>query len=387
MRIIQTTSSLAPEFGGTARCVPAMSVELAKLGNRVTVLALDFDGSATQQLLPSHPNLDYVTLRVFLKFGLRAIWIPGYRKTLLDLVSSDEELLIHDNGIWLPYSGIIQGIANSRAIPRVTTIHGMLEPWSLNFGKWRKKAAWFLYQKKRLESNAVLHATSLAEAENLRALGLSNPVAFLPNGSELPDLTSVKDLPTTKKKTLLFISRIHPKKGLLSLVRAIEILKPNHWEVVVGGYDEDSYWEIIKKAITDAGVDSWFRYIGPVTDKDKWRWYKQADLFVLPSYSENFGLVVAEALAAATPVITTQGTPWKDLVDYNCGWWVKPELQDLVESLREAFGEDDSILRQMGKNGRILIKEKYSWPAIAARMNSVYQWVLQRGPQPPEIIS
>ncbi len=386
MQIIQTTTSLAPEFGGPARSVPALSLELARLGNQVTVLSLDFGRSAGQDDLPTHPNLDYVSVAVHLKIGLRPLLVPDFNSTLQKLIAGKKELIIHDNGIWLPYSGVIHRVARESKVPLITSIRGMLEPWALKYGRMRKLAAWYLFQKKRLEANAVLHATSRQEAANLRALGLGTPIALLPNGTTVPDMGKVEDLKHNGKKTLLFLSRIHPKKGLLNLVSAVSELRPAGWRVVLAGYDEGGYWDIIHNAIKQAGVEEYFTYLGPVSDREKWPWYKLADLFILPSYSENFGLVVAESLASGTPVITTRGTPWEDLIDYNCGWWVEPDVPELTASLQEAFSLGEDELKKMGQNGRRLIKEKYSWPVIAARMEGVYRWILNRDSQPPEVI-
>jgi glycosyltransferase involved in cell wall biosynthesis len=317
---------------------------------------------------------------------LKPIWIPKYRECLLELVSSDEPMLIHDHGIWLPYSGIIQRIAEKKGISLVTTIHGMLEPWALGFGRIRKQINWKLFQRSRLEANAFLHATSQEESENLRALGLNTPLALIPNGTDLPDLSSVKEVDRYQKKVIFFLSRIHPKKGLLNLVEVIDRLRPVGWIVVLAGYDEGGYWDTIQKAIEKAGLDDYFQFIGPVSDQEKWSWYKLAELFILPSFSENFGLVIAEALASETPVITTQGTPWKDLLEYNCGWWVKAEVLDMAQALQEAVSLKEEELRVMGKKGRKLVEKKYSWPAVAARIENAYQWVLEGGTKPTDIL-
>ena len=385
-RIIQATTSLAPEFGGTARCVTALSLELARLGSRVSVIHLEMGMTAEGAGLPAHPNLTYHKVPVRFKLGLRPIWIPAYRKTLIDLLSQEEQVIIHDNGIWLPYSGVLHQAARGRGIKLVTTIHGMLEPWALNFGRIRKKAAWTLYQRKRLEENTVLHATSRQEANQLRALGLKTPIVVLPNGTALPGGEQPAALPPDGKRICLFLSRIHPKKGLINLVHVIGRLKPSDWKVVLAGYDEGNYWDTVWKEIKRLDLEDYFEFIGPLTDQEKWLWYDIAELFILPSFSENFGLVVAEALASGTPVITTQGTPWEDLIDYNCGWWVPSNVDELEGAVSEAMAMDLDDLAAMGKNGRKLVEQKYSWPAIAARMQQVYQWVVGAGPKPPEVI-
>ena len=385
MNILLTTTSLAPEFGGTARYVPALALALARKGHQITLLSLDFGKAYSQVDKPSHPNLSCRVVRVRFKLGMRPVLLDNYRAVLLDIVEGQRDLIIHDNGIWLPYSGVLHRVARKRGLKMITTIHGMLEPWSMNYGKVRKQAAWALYQKRRLERNTLIHATSPDEANNLRSLGIRTPVVVLQNATEIPDQEEIGELEAGDKRILLFLSRIHPKKGLLNLVGAIDRLRPKDWKVVVGGYDEGGYLKVVSDAVKLAGLEDYFDFIGPLNDQEKWTWFKRADLFVLPSFSENFGMVVAESLAAGTPVITTQGTPWKDLVDYNCGWWIQPEKAALVESLKEALGMDRTQLDVMGHNGRDLVESKYTWPALATRFTHVYRWMLGKGPRPEEV--
>lgn len=386
MNIIHTTTSLAPEFGGPVRIITAICLELARLGNQVTLVYLDFGDDFGQTQLPSHENLHYVECEVKFRIGMRPVWVPEYRSKLIDVIAEKGNLVIHDNGIWLPYSGVLHDVAQKQNIPVITSIHGMLEPWPMSYGRIRKLAAWHIYQKSRLEKNVLLHATSNFEAENLRKLGLTLPIVVIPDGTIIPEQASLPKPERSDKKTLLFISRIHPKKGLLNLVEAIDYLRPSDWRVVIAGYDENNYQAVVEKAVLDAGLGDYFTFVGPVDDQQKWGLYNSADLFILPTHSENFGIVIPEALAVGTPVITTRGTPWKDLVENNCGWWVEPTVSGLIESLENAFSLDDHQLKQMGKNGRKMIEEKYSWPAIAARLEDIYRWILDGGPQPPEVI-
>ena len=377
MNIIQTTSALAPEFGGIARTVPALSFELAKLGHKVELLYLDFGERYSVIDLPSHLNLSYHPLTVDVKAGMKPVWVPGYKSTLEGIVSGKDELIFHDNGIWLPYSDHVLKVAKSHQAPIITTIHGMLEPWSMNYGRIRKLITWSLYQKRRLRNNTMLLATSQEEADNIRKLGLEIPIAVIPNGTNFPDQLPPKKKHEGYEKVILFLSRIHPKKGLFYLVNAINYLRPNNWKVIIAGYDEGGHQEEVEAEILKAGVEDFFDFIGPIDDQRKWDLYENADLFILPSFSENFGIVVIEALASRTPVITTWGTPWKDLVDYNCGWWVEPSEQGLIEGLRTALSISQDQRIQMGINGRKLVEEKYTWSAIAGDMVDLYLELLK----------
>jgi len=386
MNILQLTSALVPEFGGPVRTVPALCFNQAKLGNQVDLLYLDFGKPYKTIDLPSHPNLSYHSLKVGLNLGMRPVIIQGYREKIFEIARGKDDLIFHDNGIWLPYSRAVLKVAKSVGAKVITTTHGMLEPWAMSYGKIRKYAAWHLYQKQRLRKNNILQATSLEEANNLRRLGLDLPITIIPNGSDLPDWKGKSKNTNSDQRIILFLSRIHPKKGLLNFVNVMEQLKPVGWKAVIAGYNEGGHQEVVQEAVKNAGLEQQFSFIGPISDQHKWELYRSADLFILPSFSENFGMVVAEALASETPVITTKGTPWKDLVDYDCGWWVEPTVPSLTKCLREAFASDPEDLIKKGINGRILVEGKYSWPAIAEKVNDVYQWMIGKSQNKPGTI-
>ncbi len=231
-----------------------------------------------------------------------------------------------------------------------------------------------------MESAAVLHATADEEADNLRTLGLMNPIAVIPNGVDLPELHRMDGRDGIR--TALFLSRIHPVKGLLNLVRAWAVLKPSGWRVVVAGPDQGGHETKVKAAVREAHLEDQFEFLGPLYEEAKWHLYREADLFVLPTFSENFGIVIAEALAAGLPVITTRGAPWRELETCRCGWWINTGVEPLAVALKHAMKLSDRERAEMGLRGRRLMEEKYSWPRIAGEMIDVYKWVLGQGPKP-----
>jgi glycosyltransferase involved in cell wall biosynthesis len=139
---------------------------------------------------------------------------------------------------------------------------------------------------------------------------------------------------------------------------------------------------VVDQAISERRLEGHFEFLGPVGDERKWEVFGQADLFVLPTKSENFGIAIAEALAAGVPVITTKAAPWQELESHRCGWWVDVGVEPLAAALREATAASPDVLREMGLRGRELVRERYSWPKIAEDMKAVYEWVLGRGPRP-----
>ncbi len=118
--------------------------------------------------------------------------------------------------------------------------------------------------------------------------------------------------------------------------------------------------------------------LGPLSDSDKWQWYVDSDLFILPSFNENFGIVIAEALAAGLPVLTTTGTPWAVLSQQEYGWWVEPSLPALSQALRQAFSLPAEQLQAMGKRGQAYAMQNFSWVRAAEQLLGFYKQVLIR---------
>ena len=380
--VIQTVGSLAPETGGPARSVPHLSLALAEEGMEVTLLSIDLGSRFSAPLVPIHPLLNTVIVPARFSLGMRTVLVPEFRKALEGIYNDKGNFILHDHGIWLPQNGITAQIAAKYQIPFVISPRGMLEPWSLQFHRWRKLVAWHLYQKRFLNNASVIHATSDYEAQNINQLGLNPPIAVVPNGTELPKSPLVHSAKSTPKRRLLFISRIHPKKGLLNLIQAMSLLSLDDWELVIAGYDEGNYRQEIESAVKKEGLENVVSFYGPVGDQEKWELYASSDLFVLPSLSENFGIVVAEALAAGITVITTTETPWEDLKRYNCGWWVEPTVDNLLEALRDATALSDEKRSEMGEKGRKLVETKYTWRVVARDMISIYKDLVDYSPAP-----
>ena len=175
--------------------------------------------------------------------------------------------------------------------------------------------------------------------------------------------------------------RGHPVKGLFNLVRAWAQLNPAGWRLCIAGPDEAGHLQEVLALVKELGIQRGVNYVGPVDGAAKSALYNSADVFVLPTFTENFGVVVAEALAHGLPVITTRGAPWADLNAYGCGWWVDIGVDPLVQALREAMALSDDQRRAMGALGRVYVR-RYDWDDIAQQTMDVYRWVLGKGQQP-----
>ena len=386
LKILYTIADLQPESGGPSRSVSALAAAVAELGCEVELIAREYGRGKSAPLTPSRPV--QTTLVSGRDIFAGKFWRPPeFEKALQKSCATKSPVLLHDNGLWLPTNHAVARVARETQLPLVISPRGMLTPWAMRFHGFKKRLAWLFYQRRDLQSAQMLHATSHQEAAEFRALGLTQPIAVIPNGVVLPAEVERPEVGSRKSetRTLLFLSRIHPKKGLMNLVEAWTVIRKSEigrWRVVIAGGGESEHLAKVKAEIKKQKLENDFEFVGAVADEAKWDLYRSADLFVLPTHSENFGIVIAEALACGVPVITTRGTPWQDLITHRCGWWVEIGAKPLAEALKTAMKLPDEERRAMGLRGRKLVEENYTWPAAAKKMVAVYQWMLESGPKP-----
>lgn len=293
--------------------------------------------------------------------------------------------VLHNHGIWHPLNHWAALVARKLEIPMVLHLRGMLEPWALAWRSRRKRLALRTYQGRDLDSAALLFATARQEAEGFRRFGLRQPIAVIPNGVELNFATKPRGQDESgganRLRKALFLSRIHPVKGLINLLDAWAALDSPDWLLQLAGPDEGGHLADVRQRISALGLQDRVEYLGSVDDTHKGAIYEAADLFILPSFSENFGVVVAEALSCGLPVIATRGTPWQGLEQHGCGWWVDPTVDGLVGALRDAAAKEQSELHEMGIRGRVYAR-KFDWENIARQTADVYHWLLGQGERP-----
>lgn len=379
MKIVHCIASLDKDRGGPSRSVPWTIEELLKLEeiNSVELLALRSDEPAIQKF--SSPKGEIL----FFRKGCLE-----YSLELKRYLKSNEADLYHGQGIWNLPIHILAKEARSQKKPYVISIRGMLEEWSLKQSRLKKKLALLLYQNYDLKHASCIHVTSQMEANSVRRLGYTQPIALIPNGINLSEY-SFKSKTEKADKKVLFLSRIHKKKGIEVLIDAWSSLPSNlksEWSLEIVGNGEKEYINTLNNLAQEKGISKNFQISPAAYGDDKFDKYYSADIFVLPSYSENFGNVIGEALACGTPVITTQGTPWEIIEKNRAGKWIALSSENLKNALIALMELSFDTRLQLGENGRKLMEDNYSIESVAKLHRDVYMWLLGKGNRPSCIV-
>lgn len=305
----------------------------------------------------------------------------SWRKRVTEMMEEVRPDIVHVNCCWMPACAAVQRIAQKHGYKVVLTPHGMLEPWIIKRHYWmRKVPALLLYQKAAVRKADCIQSTAESERDNLLKLGYNSNIKVVKLGIDADGIEMKRSWKKTRQ--ILFLSRVHVKKGINFLIEAAVALrsKLQGYKILVAGEGDADYVAEMKRMIEDNGLQDIVQLVGGVYGDEKWRLFQTSDFFVLPTHSENFGLAIAESLASGTPVITTVGTPWHDLNDTNSGAWIEIGTQPLVETLRKFLALSDGELEAMGRNGRKLIEEKYSAHVMAREMMEVYETLIPNLP-------
>lgn len=376
MRIVQIVGSVHNLSAGPSYSIARLADELYRAGHDVSVLT----PGARPDTWPYRVPLAASTGWLDNHLGISAHFVREVRR------QAELAGILHGNGIWRFANNVFPLVLAGNAPAKVVcSPRGSMSVWSMRYKGIVKQPFWRFIQKPALQRCHCFHATSIDEYGQVRSLGLRAPVAIIPNGVDIPDLVAG----APRKRQVVFLGRINPVKGVDMLIRAwpgISELHPD-WELVVAGPLKDDYGRTMQKLAATACGNGTIRFAGEVLGAEKTDLLAGASLFVLPSHSENFGMVIAEALAHGLPVVTTTGTPWAELVDHNCGWHVPPEQLSIATALQDAMSRPLEELHAMGERGRCWVQQDYSWDTVANMMLSTYSWLLAKGSRPGFVIS
>jgi glycosyltransferase involved in cell wall biosynthesis len=300
--------------------------------------------------------------------------------------------VVHQHSMWLGLSHATARAARRSACPTVIAPEGCLDSYALRLAKLKKWVALQLYEKRNLKRARCIYALSDAEASSIRAFGLTNDIAVLPNGVSADWLEQGGGGASFKKtfaidpdkRIVLYVGRLHPKKGLELLINAANSVRQllSGWVIAIVGDGDPAYTKALMDLAREKGLQDLVRFVGPLYGQEKRDAFDAASVFVLPSYSEGAPMSVLEALAAAVPVITTYSSPWSELQTNGCGWWVEATQEGITGALHAAVQKSPEGMRQMGKQGRELVREKYTWRKIAEQTALLYHYLRNGGPRP-----
>ena len=398
VKVVQIVPTIGMESSGPSYSVPALCRSLQSVGCEAS---LHFCGNVPICSF-GYPITCYaMSFLPHRRLGRS----PDMEKGLITACKNVD--IVHNNSFWM-YPNVygyraIQKLKEYRKngksvkVPKlVNAPRGTLAPWALAHHRLPKKLFGFLAgQYAAMRATDMWHATCEKEYQEIRALGFRQPVAIIPIGIDIPEILDGNlELGMAGKKKMVFFGRLHPVKAVDRLLEAWYSLTSSYpqlvqdWEFLIAGPDGGLRSKL--EAMVSTQRIPRVAFIGELNGPAKYQFLAKADLCVLPSFTENFGITVAEALACGTPVIVSTGTPWRAVIENRCGWWVENTVSALATALLEGFelaepyGEmrESLSLRQMGENGRHWMERDFSWGSVGRKMKSAYEWLLA-----PEVVA
>ena len=378
MRVLHVISCLAHADGHAQFCL-SLASGLAARGHPQQVFTLPTSAEAA---LPDPMGLACYAQGPVLPL-LNVCVGAGWERRIAAVAKAWRPDVVHLHGGWHPLLFAGARVARKMKLPMVLSLHGSLRPVVLEEDRrLRKWLAWRCYQKRLVAWADVIHGTTDMERADIRRLGFKNPVVVVPCGVDVAAFVGRRNREAVDrrwpvcrgKRILLFLSRIHPGKGLDLLVESWRRVAADFpdWHVLIAGPDEQCFERTIRGAVRQAGLADRVTFCGPMYGDDQAMLLASADLFVLPTHGDSFGLVVTESLACGVPVICTKGAPWEELLTERCGWWPDIGVEPLASAFQHAMRLPVSELRAMGQRGRQLMEQKYQWDAVVTQMTAIY---------------
>jgi glycosyltransferase involved in cell wall biosynthesis len=419
VNILFLSPSLSRDAGGIFEIEKSLAKALIAQGAGVEAIGLD-DANWPKDRVQWEP----VRASVVNVKGPRSF---GYSPELIRRSLAVDFDVVHLHALWMYPSIAARRLSQGTRRPYVVTPNGMLEPWALKNSAWKKRLAGMLYENRVLHGAACLQANTEKELQDFRAYGLKNPIAVIPNGIDLPEETSeslkVEGLKSGGKKTLLFLGRLHPKKGLVNALRAwkqtlhstskIDNSTFDEWQFVIAGWDQGGHKAELKRLcreidISEASVsvDQFLSgppasespasvlFVGPAFGQAKETLLRYASAFILPSFSEGLPMSVLEAWSYGLPVLMTDHCNLPKGFAADAALRIRTDVESIAEGMRHLLslpttdnGQPTTSLSSLGRNGRALVERQFAWPMIAAQMKEVYDWMLGGGPPPSTVVT
>lgn len=367
MTVLQIVTSVSEESSGVTQTVEAICRALSASGTDVELHSLQpldrrlsVKNVAYRRACFPHPHL-----------GRSPEMLKGLK------VACKTADIAHVNGLWQFPDVYPLWASRGTKCKLVVQPHGTLSKAAMKYSRLIKFVFGHLFQYEVLRKADMFVATSQEEYEDIRRLGYRQPVVVLPNGVDLPSMNLSVEAKSDRRR-MFFLSRIHPKKNVEMLIRCwakLESRFPN-WDLSIVGPDKNNPYADQMKELAAKLSCQRVKFEGELNGDAKYRFMAESDCEVLPTHSENFGMVVAEALACGTPVICSHGAPWEGLMTNKCGWWVPTEEVSLESAMCEAMSLNDATRQEMGARGREWMKRDFDWNIIGQKMKIAYAWLL-----------
>jgi len=396
VKVLQVIPSVSPALGGPTQVVLNLVRALRETGVDAEIVTTN-DNGATLLDVPLNQRTEYEQVPVW--------FLPRFSPPLKEYIFSPaitqwlwqhlREYDILDNHYLFSYASTCAGaIARWQKVPYTVRTMGQLAPWALAQSQRKKQIYTRLIERHNLNSAAAIHCTTNGEAEDVRNFGIKTPTVTLPLGVNQPvTLSNAKEKicqiygisPTTP--ILLFLSRLHYKKRPELLIESLGKLaaKQYNFHLILAGSGEADYLTYLQSLVDSFGLTTKTTFPGFVTGTNKDLLLQGSDIFVLPSFSENFGIAVAEAMSHGLPVIITPDiliSP--DIFTAKAGLIVPGEAEQLGEAIAQLL-TSPQLRYQLGENGKNLVQHRYSWKVIAVQLAEVYRSIITKQTLPKQI--
>lgn len=385
MKVLQVIPSVSPQLGGPTRAIQGFSQSLQKLGIEIEIITTDDDTNSRLDVPLNELTLYKGVPTTFLSRTLRAkefIYANALSKWHRQHLDAFD--LVHTHYLFSHLPSWSARAARHNNIPYVMRPLGQLTPWALTQSSAKKKLYASLIEQQNLRGAAAIHCTSKEEAVNVKDFGVQTPTVSLPLGVTLPDtiqdakikLHHAYDI-APEVPIVLFLSRIHPKKQPEVLVKAIgELLKEQPCHVIFAGTGDAQYLNGLMALTRLLGIERRVTFTGFVDGYDKDLLLQGADIFALPSHSENFGIAVAEALISGLPAVITPGIQIStEINSVGAGIVAEATPEAFAQAIGQVLAQPD-LQQQLRENGLQLARNRYSWMAIAKDLAVVYKNII-----------
>ncbi|MEO6217670.1 MAG: glycosyltransferase [Sphingomonas sp.] len=372
------TASLSTAAGGMFDAIQAPANLLQKRGHEVSVYGIEDD-----RLPEARASWKVKQVQSFRPIGPARF---GYARRLGKTLANEAFDVLHLHGLW-NYSSFAASRWNRKNLGKlVISPHGMLDPWARHNAALKKKLVSWAYEDDNLRTAGAIRALCEAEARPIARLGLGVPIAIIPNGVTLPDLGATRTAPDRTRKTLLYLGRIHPKKGLAELIEGWSIAirqSPalrDDWRLRIAGWDDGDHLRHLLKLVNDLALDH-VEFVGPIYGEAKDEALAGCDAFVLPSRSEGMPMSVLEAWAYEKPVLMTEACNIPEGFAAGAAFRFDTEAKSIAAAVLELL-DSPRDLREAGKIGRELVEARFTWDRVADQHVALFAWLTGGGDQP-----